>query len=127
MRRIRGSQPEIEQQAKTHRKVPTEAEANLWQALRGGKLQGLKFRRQHPLGRFILDFCCPEHHLVIEVDGPIHLQQEERDEERSQVLRAHGYQVLRFSNVQVLEHLPEVLEEISKTVLPPSDSETKTD
>jgi very-short-patch-repair endonuclease len=70
--RIRGTTPEIEAAAIELRKKLTPSEKQLWQALRGGKLGGFKFRRQHPVGRFILDFYCPVCKLVIELDGAIH-------------------------------------------------------
>jgi very-short-patch-repair endonuclease len=69
--RIRGTNTLIEEAAKQLRKSLTPSEKQLWQALRGGKLAGLKFRRQHPVGNFILDFYCPAYKLVIEVDGEI--------------------------------------------------------
>ena len=59
-------------QARRHRADPTIGEALLWQQLRDRRLSGYKFRRQHPIDRFITDFCCPECKLIIEIDGPIH-------------------------------------------------------
>jgi very-short-patch-repair endonuclease len=76
----------------------------------------LKFRRQHPLGRFVLDFCCPELKLVIEVGGAVHEGQRERDSVRTEWLKAGGYQVLRFRNDAILHHLPRVLQCIDEAV-----------
>ena len=90
------------------RRQQTPAEQVLWQQLRGGKA-GTKFRRQHAIGRFIADFCSLEHRLIIEIDGPIHAQQAERDAERTAVLEAAGYRVLRFSNAQVIHQTEAVL------------------
>ncbi|MEM8675964.1 MAG: DUF559 domain-containing protein [Cyanobacteria bacterium P01_G01_bin.67] len=110
--RIRGTTPEIEQAARQLRKNLTPAEACLWEALRGKKLAGLRFRCQHPVGNFILDFYCPSYKLVIEVDGEIHESQIDYDHARTSKLAEHGYTVLRFSNEQVINDLPLVLEEI---------------
>jgi very-short-patch-repair endonuclease len=115
--RIRGTTPEIEAAAKRLRKNLTPAEARLWQALRNKQLEGLKFRCQHPVGNFILDFYCAGCKLVVEVDGEIHDQQIEYDEERTSKLAEYGYRVLRFSNEQVLNNLTEVLSEIKQVAV----------
>lgn len=104
----------IKQRAKDLRHAPTPAENILWQHLRGRKLCGCKFRRQHPLGRFILDFYCIEQRLVIEVDGPIHDHQVEYDLERTHILEALGCRVLRFKNEDVELNLQSVLERIGR-------------
>lgn len=70
--RIRGTTPAIEEAARQLRKQPTPAEEQLWQALRSRKLHGLRFRRQHPVGQFILDFFCPDYKLAIKLDGSVH-------------------------------------------------------
>jgi very-short-patch-repair endonuclease len=107
----------------------TPAEQALWQYLRDRRLEGLKFRRQHPLGPFITDFCCPEHRLIIEVDGWIHQYQQAYDQARTEVLQQYGYRVLRFSNAMVLEDMAAVLETIVRATetTPPSclDSERR--
>ena len=87
----------------------------LRQALRGQKLDGLKFRRQQPFGAFVVDFCCVSHLLVLEIDGGIHEEQIEYDAERTTIIEAYGFKVLRFSNSQVLTHLPSILEKIKAT------------
>src|SRR5687768_4682366 len=95
------------------RRQPTTAEEALWSALQGKQVAGLRFRRQHPVGRFVLDFYCPSHKLAIEVDGSVHDVQQERDTERTKVLEAHGCRVLRFRNDQVLRDLPSVVQRIA--------------
>lgn len=86
----------------------TPAEALLWKSLKGKKL-GYKFRRQHPLHGFIVDFYCYELMLVIELDGSIHDGQKERDHLRNLELGKHGYTTLRFSNEEIFQDLPKVL------------------
>jgi very-short-patch-repair endonuclease len=116
--RIRGTTTSIDNAAKQLRKNLTPAEQQLWQALRGGKLAGLKFRRQHPVGNFILDFYCAAHKLVVEVDGGIHETQIEYDAARTTELESHGYKILRFTNEVVLHQLETVLAEILQAVEP---------
>ena len=111
-RRIRGTSQRIQKRARELRKEMTPAERILWGQLRNRQLEGLKFRRQHPLGRFIVDFCCAEHRLIVEVDGAVHRGQQDRDEARTKVLREYGYEVLRFSNEAVLGDVDAVLEAI---------------
>ena len=110
---IRGTTREVEQAARSMRGEPTRAEEVLWSALQKKQVAGLKFRRQHPVGRFVLDFYCPSHKLVVEVDGEVHDQQQERDAERTRVLQAYGYRVLRFRNEQVINDLPAVVRKIA--------------
>jgi len=112
--RIRGSTSESEQAAREMRRSPTPAEAALWEALRSRRLDGLKFRCQHALGPFILDFCCPAHRLVVELDGAGHDEPEQagRDEVRTEQLAAYGYRVLRFRNEEVFEDLDAILARI---------------
>ena len=99
--------------AKEMRKEPTKAENVLWQAIRNHKL-GDKFRRQHPVDDFIVDFVCLAKKLVIEVDGGYHstAEQKEYDEQRTMVLTKKGFQVLRFTNDEVLGDLDNVLHNI---------------
>ena len=112
-RTIRGTSRELEEAARSMRRQPTRAEEVLWRALQKKQVAGLRFRRQHPVGRFVLDFYCPSHKLVIEVDGGVHDQQVERDTERTKALEAYGYRILRFRNEQVLHEIPVVLQEIA--------------
>ena len=110
--RIRGTTKEIEEAARLLRQQLTPAEAKLWEALRGRQLKGLKFRCQHPIGRFIVDFYCPSLKLVIEVDGNIHTQQQDYDQARTDLLENFSYRVLRFTNDEVIHDLPKVLNQI---------------
>ena len=102
--------------ARDMRKGPTTAEAILWETLRGKRLNGLYFRRQRPIGNFIVDFYNEELHLAIELDGSIHDVSEQRDydRDREEELTARGVRILRFSNDQVLNNLDEVLAAILK-------------
>ena len=88
--------------ARSFRRVSTSAEAALWKALRGRRLVGLKFRRQHPVDGFIVDFYCAERRLIVEVDGSVHDRQRAADEERQAMLDASGYRVVRLHNDTVL-------------------------
>ena len=92
--------------ARQMRKEPTRAEALLWVHLRKKQVGGLKFRRQHIIEHFIVDFYCPKAKLVIEIDGPIHGEQEEYDKAREELLQDLGYGLLRFPNAEV-ENNPE--------------------
>ncbi len=113
--RIRGTTQQTEEAARRLRQQLTPAEDQLWSALRGRQLLGLKFRCQHPVGRFIVDFYCPSCKLVIEVDGDIHTQQKAYDEARTEQLESYGYRVLRFTNEEVLNDLQTVLTCIVQT------------
>jgi very-short-patch-repair endonuclease len=90
----------------------TPAEQKLWKLLRGKQLDGLKFRRQHPIGQFTVDFYCAQHHLIIEIDGDTHAHQVEYDQARTEWLEQNGYCVIRFTNSQVVKQTEDVLSEI---------------
>ena len=98
----------------------TEAERVLWHALRGDGIPGMKFRRQHAIGRFVLDFYCPMYRLALEVDGGVHddANQAEYDALRTEALAQLGIRVLRFRNEDVLCDLPGVIERIKETLIP---------
>ena len=100
------------QSARALRKRMTDAERLLWRHLRNRELDGWKFRRQYPVGSFIVDFICVEKNLVIEVDGGPHAENEERDIQRSAYLNRMGYRVFRFWNNQVMQETEGVLEAI---------------
>lgn len=112
---------EILLRARELRRNATDAEQTLWNALRDRQLAGLKFRRQHPIDRFILDFYCHEKRLAIELDGGYHAEDEQRiyDEERTTLLAAQGIKVLRFWNHEVLNNLEGVLEAILNAAMTP--------
>ncbi len=99
--------------AQALRKRCTEAEIVLWKALRNRQFHGLKFRRQAPRGRFIVDFLCMKPPLIIELDGGIHENQKEEDAHRSQAITEYfKMPILRFQNDEVLNDLPSVLKKI---------------
>ena len=92
----------------------TPAETKLWDRLQNKELHGLKFRRQHPLDRFILDFYCHAHSLVVEVDGGVHINQRDYDEARTEWLEQRGYRVIRFANEDVMNDVEGVLRRIGE-------------
>lgn len=104
--------PEIRTRARRLRKEQTPSEATLWHRLRDGRLNELKFRRQHPIGPFIVDFYHPQARLVIELDGGGHLNQQEYDTSRTEWLNSQGYRVIRFTNDQVQNEITMVLSTI---------------
>jgi len=99
------------QQARTLRVTMTDAERRLWACLRGRRLVGCKFRRQHPLGRYILEFARIEHRLAIEADGGQHCENP-ADERRTAWLERQGWRVLRFWNNEILNNSEGVQEMI---------------
>jgi very-short-patch-repair endonuclease len=92
--------------ARQFRKEPTKGEKILWGALRGKKLDGIKFRRQQPVGYFIVDFYASSFRLVVEVDGPIHDQQVDIDKARQDILEELGLIVFRIKTETVEKSLP---------------------
>ncbi len=114
-RRIRNTSRQVQEAAETLRRALTPAERVLWASLRRKQLNGWHFRRQHPVGRSVLDFYCARARLVVEVDGGVHdtPEQQEHDHERTLVLNQYNLHVLRVSNEQVLGDLPRVLELIA--------------
>jgi very-short-patch-repair endonuclease len=95
------------------RRNQTEAERTLWQHLRNGRLLNYKFRRQHRIGPYYVDFYCAEAMLIIELDGSQHLQRSNYDEHRTLFLEVHGYRVQRFWNDEALVNLNLVLDAIA--------------
>ncbi|MBN3034433.1 MAG: endonuclease domain-containing protein [Bacteroidales bacterium] len=93
----------------------TEAEQVLWRELKTKKL-GVKFRRHHMVDRFIPDFVSLPIKLIIEIDGPIHKYRKQYDERRTYELNELGYKVIRFRNEEIMNRLPDVLEEIKKEI-----------
>lgn len=102
-----GANPLIFQRAEVLRKKMTEAEKILWEVLKTKKLSGYKFRRQHPILKFILDFYCHESKLGIEIDGQVHNSKEQRfyDEDRTDILKEYGIKIIRFHNNEIIENL----------------------
>jgi very-short-patch-repair endonuclease len=102
--------------ARDMRHSPTPAEALLWQRLRNRGLNGAKFRRQHPIDRFILDFYCAEVGLAIELDGAVHNTRSEEDALRQEFLEERGIKFLRFTNPEVLRETDRVLSDIARVL-----------
>jgi very-short-patch-repair endonuclease len=105
--------------ARELRKNLTDAEARLWVRLRRRQLDGFRFRRQQPIGPYIVDFFCPAAKLIIEVDGGQHATDQQRDDQRTRWLEARGYRVIRFWNNDVLENTEGVLQTIQQALPPP--------
>jgi len=100
----------------------TDAEQVLWHRLRNRRLQGFKFRRQHEIDIFIVDFVCPDEALIVELDGGQHGDQLIYDGIRTQKLREMGYRVLRFWNNDVLTNTEGVLEAVLEALASPGPS-----
>ena len=107
---------ELQPQALRMRREPTLAERCLWQEVRNGRILGFRFRRQHPVGRFIVDFYCVRAGLVVEVDGPVHDGQQDVDRERDTYLESMGLRVLRFTNDEVLNRTAQVVARIEQAL-----------
>ncbi|MGH6811574.1 MAG: endonuclease domain-containing protein [Methylocella sp.] len=105
--------------ARSMRKAPTEAEAALWRILRNRRFSGFKFRRQVPLGDYIVDFVCFEARLVVEADGSQHAESI-RDTRRDAWLEAHGFRIRRFWNADILHRREEVAETLWHDLTAPS-------
>jgi very-short-patch-repair endonuclease len=103
--------------ARCLRRQSTDAERRLWEQLRARRLDGLKFRRQVPIGNHIVDFVCFDARLVVEVDGGHHADRAKRDRERTESLEAAGFLVLRFWNSDVMARIEQVVATISETAL----------
>ena len=109
-----GAKPELFKIASDLRHSLTKPERILWNRVRNRQLLGFKFRRQHPFNEIILDFYCHDAKLSIELDGDVHndLYQQERDKERTLILKHFGIHELRFSNLEVQNKIEEVLNKI---------------
>jgi very-short-patch-repair endonuclease len=114
MSSIQISHQQMHQRARELRNLSTPAERKLWQFLSSKKLNNLKFRRQHVIDLFIVDFYCPEKKLIIEVDGGTHIDNQVYDKEREKILFSKGYRILRFLNTEVISGTADVLEKIRK-------------
>jgi very-short-patch-repair endonuclease len=102
------------------RQRSTKPEQLMWAALRNRRMGGLKFRRQHSIGEFIVDFVCVDQKLVVEIDGDYHDYVQEKDKRRQRYLESQGYRVMRFSNEDVLEDVESVIAVIaSVSQVPP--------
>ncbi len=111
--------------AKNLRKKSTDAERLLWRYLRAKQSEGVKFRRQQPIGNYVVDFVCFENRIVIEVDGGQHQIEKDKDMKRDKWLKEQGFVVLRFWNNEVLKNIEGVMEVIRVNCLchpPPTPS-----
>ena len=111
---------QFKQRARKLRAAQTSAEARLWRALRNRRLARWKFRRQHPIDRYIVDFVTLDGKLIVEVDGATHGSAAElaRDAQRTGILESLGYAVVRVTNLDVYENMDGVLEMIDRTLHP---------
>jgi very-short-patch-repair endonuclease len=100
--------------ARTLRQTETPPEELLWLALRNGQIGGLTFRRQHPIGPYVVDFYCHGAKLVVEVDGMSHDERMEADTEKTKYLEGQGLRVLRVLNEEVMQDLDAVAREIAR-------------
>ncbi len=98
------------QQARHLRKNMTDAERKIWHSIKGKKIKNHRFRRQHPIGPYIVDFVCLENRIVIEIDGGQHAWQKETDEKRTKWLESEGYRVIRFWNNQIMNEFNGVIQ-----------------
>ena len=114
----KGASPLIFLRAKHLRDNMTETEILLWEELKNKKLLNYKFRRQHPIGNFIVDFYCHKLKLVIEVDGAYHnhFKQIELDNDRSEILEFQDLKIIRFTNDEIMNNISCVIQEI-KTIV----------
>ncbi|MFO1430791.1 MAG: endonuclease domain-containing protein [Candidatus Competibacteraceae bacterium] len=108
--------PSLKPRRKALRSTMTPAEIKLWQVLKHSQLDNLKFRRQHSIGPFIVDFYCPSARLIVELDGSTHDNETawQRDEQRTAYLESLGLRIVRFENRDVIENLEGVLAEIKQ-------------
>ena len=110
---------EMRGRARRLRRDATDAEQTLWRRLRARQLDGFKFRRQHIVGNYILDFYCPECRLAVELDGGQHNEADRRlrDDARTAFLESRGVAVLRYSNLEALRETDAVLEDLHRQAL----------
>jgi very-short-patch-repair endonuclease len=113
-----GANPNTFDKARLLRNNMTEAEKFVWDKLKNRNVFKVRFRRQHPIGSFIVDFYCHEYKLAIEIDGEIHLKNEviEYDDGRSHDIEKFGIKILRFTNNEVFTDLNKIIAEILKTI-----------
>lgn len=106
------------QNARRMRRALTEPELKFWNAVRAHRLMGLSFRRQMPINGYIADFACPDHKLIIEIDGSTHSQDRQivHDQQRDATLAKLGWQVIRFSSTDIMQHLDEACTHILRVI-----------
>jgi very-short-patch-repair endonuclease len=111
--------------ARRLRRDATDVENRLWYHLRARQVANAKFRRQEPIGPYVVDFCCVEAKLVVELDGGQHADRQQQDQQRSAFLNKCGFRVLRFWNHDVLQNIEAVVEQIAATVRALPDATTR--
>ena len=104
--------------ARTLRKSQTSAEEKVWELLRDRRLFGLKFRRQHVVEGFVVDFYCPEHKLAIEIDGEVHDRQKEYDDLRQQEIESKFNTVIRVRNEELSRNCAALIKKIKEVIQP---------
>ena len=102
--------------ARQLRKDQTKAEAKLWKEVRNRQFFGLKYKRQVPINKYIVDFCCENEKLIVELDGDQHAEARKYDATRTEVLEDLGYRVLRFWNGEVFDNLDGVFAEMERFI-----------
>ena len=107
---------DIKEKARTLRRNQTDAEKLVWQRLRNRQLMDKRFRRQYPIGQYIVDFVCLNLRLIVELDGGQHMDQQAYDERRSDYLNQQGFVVVRFWNNEVMGNIEGVLESLILTL-----------
>ena len=111
------AKPGVMESAKLLRNNMTYHEKLLWEKLKGKQICGIRFRRQHPISLFIVDFYCHEVRLVVEVDGEIHYDRIDYDDGRSAKMERFGIKVIRFTNFEVENNIEKVIMRIETTVI----------
>ena len=117
---MKGNTQRGKRNARTLRKSETDTERKIWQLLRSRNLNGAKFRRQHPIGPYVIDFICINEKLIIELDGSQHQQQQTHDAQRTMFLQQAGYRVIRFWDNDVLLQTESVMQVIFEALGNPS-------
>ena len=102
--------------ARENRKTMTEPATRMWLALRASRFMGIKFRREKVIGPYVADFAANDPKLVIEIDGDTHDQDDSNDRIRTGILNQHGYRVVRYSNVDVMQNLEGVLMDLAAVI-----------
>ena len=111
-----GAKPDVVELAKSLRNAMTYHESLLWEKIKGKQICGVRFRRQHPIYFYIVDFYCHEAMLVIEVDGEIHYDRIDHDDGRSAEMEKFGIKVIRFTNLEVENNIEKVIKNIEAIV-----------
>ena len=109
-----GASKETIQKAQSLRKKMTKAEKLMWDRLRRKQLKGKRFRRQHPINGYIVDFYCHESGLVIELDGKIHDYQIQNDNKRQKIIESYGLKVIRFRNEEIYRDINKIIDKIAE-------------